>query len=329
MHFCTYFDFGYLAKGLAMHRSLLRHCPEAKLHVLALDETCASALADMALAGVSVTRLHELEAAVPGLATVRSTRSTIEYYFTCTPVLLHYLLARIPAGECLTYLDADLFFFSSPAPLMAALEGHSVGLIEHRFPESHSHLLRHGRFNVGWVSARHDRTGMDFARWWEGRCLDWCYDIVEAHRYADQKYLDQVPQRFPDVRVLTHPGANLAPWNLGRHAVGGDPSLPTSDGQAVIFFHFNGVKNVRGRLYLAKFTGYCDRVPPAVLRFLYSPYVAALAQSDAQVAAWAAGRTGASAVQWQRRGPSAISGLQDWLVIAKHCLAGDWRLIAP
>jgi len=328
MHFCTYFDFGYLAKGLALQQSLARHCPGAQLHVLALDEACATALRDMALPGVTVTRLAELEAAVPALLAERPTRSLIEYYFTCTPVFLNHILAGLPSGELLTYLDSDLFFFASPAPLLQALTGRSVGVIEHRFPESHSHLLRHGRFNVGWVSARHDEAGLAFARWWRDRCLEWCYDVVEADRYADQKYLDRVPAQFAGAVVLSHPGANLAPWNLGRHVISGTKQAPLSDGEPVVFFHFNGVKRAVRHLYIAKFTGYCDRVPAAALRLLYRPYLTALAHCETEVIAWAGGRgESASAVRWQRRGPSAVHGLGDWLVIAKHWLAGDWKLI--
>lgn len=327
MNFCTYFDFGYLAKGLAMYQSLVRHLPGAELHVLALDDACAAALIDLALPGVSVTHLSELEAAMPMLAAVKPTRSRIEYYFTCTPVFLNYMLHRLPTGAWLTYLDADLFFFSSPAPLFGALAESSIGLIEHRFPDSHRHLLRHGRFNVGWISVRHDAAGLNFSAWWQERCLDWCYDIVEPDRYADQKYLDQAPSRFPGVMVLRHPGANLGPWNIGRHALAGPAAAPTSDGQAVIFYHFNGVKRARRGLYIAKFTGYCDTVPGAALRLLYRPYLAVLAACEAQSAAWGATRRqDAAAVRWQRRGPMAVNALQDWLVIAKHVLAGDWKV---
>ena len=38
-------------------------------------------------------------------------------------------------------------------------------------------------------------------------------------RFADQKYLDRWPEQFSDVVELSHPGLNVAPWNLQRNSV--------------------------------------------------------------------------------------------------------------
>ena len=51
------------------------------------------------------------------LQKVKSDRSRIEYYFTCTPSLPLYILKNYPEVDIITYLDADLFFFSNPAPI--------------------------------------------------------------------------------------------------------------------------------------------------------------------------------------------------------------------
>src|ERR1700676_2151838 len=113
-HYCTYFDQRYLPRALALYASLRRHCVPFRLWVLCLDDKTYSMLGSLALADVIALRLDELEAYDAALLAVKRARSTIEYYYTCTPALTLWLLETRPEMEVLTYLDADLYFFSSP-----------------------------------------------------------------------------------------------------------------------------------------------------------------------------------------------------------------------
>ena len=49
--YCTYFDRGFLLKGLALHESLIRHSPNARLWVLAFDKYTENLLKKMVGAG--------------------------------------------------------------------------------------------------------------------------------------------------------------------------------------------------------------------------------------------------------------------------------------
>ena len=114
-HYCTLFDRNYLARGLALHRSLVRHGGEFRLHVLCLDDGTIQALSALALPGVELISIRALEKWDRELSAVRAGRTPPEFYFTCKPVLLGYLLERHPEAERLSYLDSDLYFFSDAA----------------------------------------------------------------------------------------------------------------------------------------------------------------------------------------------------------------------
>jgi hypothetical protein len=274
--FCTYFDQNYLLRGLALHHSLSQYCPEFQLWILCMDTACYDILKQMDLPRVRLISLAELESEFPELLKAKQNRTVVEYYFTCTPALPLYVLNQDPNIDAVAYLDADLFFFADPARLYEEIAGHSIAIIEHRFPAELAHLAEHGIYNVGFLFFRRDKIGLACLHRWFEQCLEWCYDRVEADRYADQKYLDDWPDRFKNLVVLQHKGANLAPWNLANYKIRKRRNRIFVDEQPLIFFLFLGLKRVGNRLYEPNFEKYRVSASWAVLNGVYRSYLKAI-----------------------------------------------------
>jgi len=273
-YFCTYFDQNYLARGLALYRSLKRHCSEFKLWVLCLDNAAYEILEKLDLPGVYLIAMEAFERNDEPLRSAKQSRSKIAYYFTCTPSLSLYILNNWPEVDLITYVDADIFFFASPMPLFEELGNSSVAIIGHRFPTHLQDLEKYGIYNVGWLSFRRDENALICLRWWRERCLEWCYDRVEDGRYADQKYLDDWPERFRNVIVLKHKGANLAPWNLANYRLFRDGARLLVDEQPLIFFHFNGLEIIISQyLYNPNWRNYGVRPCLVIRRQVYANYI--------------------------------------------------------
>jgi glycosyltransferase involved in cell wall biosynthesis len=285
--YCCYFDHRYLSRGLAMIRSLKAWDASAIVWVLCLSNECHEALSKVGESAVNLLRLADLEETYPALREARSNRSLIEYYFTCTPSLVRFVLRESRDEDVVTYVDSDLYFFSNPAPLFAELGPGSISIIPHRFPPNLQHLEKFGLYNVGWMSFRNDPRGRAVAIWWQDRCNEWCYDVLDGDRFADQKYLDRIATDFEGVIVLTHRGANLAPWNLARH------SLSIRDGQIVvdqkwqlIFFHFHGLRRVGNWIYIPGHFRYKAPFGHLVRARLYRPYIRHLEQVNKETSAF-------------------------------------------
>ena len=276
-HFCTYFDQHYLARGLALYRSLREHCPEFRLWVLCMDDISYHTLTELKLPGVHPISLEEFERDDELLKIAKTNRSRIEYYFTCTPSLPIYILNHWPEVRLITYVDADLFFFSSPAPLFEEMAEGSISIIGHRFPPKLKGLEINGIYNVGWLSFRRDTSGLACLQWWRERCIEWCYDRIENGRFADQKYLDDWPTRFQKVTVLKHKGANVAPWNLGNcHLSYQNGNTMTIDNHSLIFFHFHGLKKITSWWYDPRWRNYGVTPSLVLRRRIYAPYIQTL-----------------------------------------------------
>ncbi|GAB2823952.1 hypothetical protein GCM10027022_13220 [Alpinimonas psychrophila] len=278
--YCTYFDSGYLSRGLVLIESLREHGDNSPIYVLALDETTSEYLKAHAPENVFIISITEIEESEPRLAPLRSQRSHMEYYFTCTPLLIKFVMEKLETpGSIAIYLDADLYFFSSPNLVINDLGSESVGIIEHRYPDNvAANLAKYGRFNVGWVGFRDDDAGRAVLDWYSDRTLEWCSDKPEADKYADQGYLNSFPN-FPGVKILESAGFNLAPWNTRRHRTTQLGGSVFADGQMLIFFHFHGLRKV-GPWFTSSQLTYGSPMNSVLRNGVYQPYVNALARMD-------------------------------------------------
>lgn len=237
-YFCTLFDSNYLFKGAVMLRTLFANCRDAHVFVLCMDDQCRRIISALGFPGVTCISLHEIED--EKLLAAKRDRNVAEYCWTLSPCLPAWVMDRHPEVDMLTYVDADLMFYSPVQPLFDEIGRASIAIIEHRFTPRLKHLETNGRYCVEWVSFRRDEDGLACLRRWRDQCIEWCYARLEDGRMGDQKYLDEWPGRYSSVHVLAHPGAGLAPWNYPGYKIeksdGGDIVV---DGAPLIFYHFH------------------------------------------------------------------------------------------
>jgi hypothetical protein len=237
-HFCTLFDSGYLLKGIAMLTSLAQYCPGAHIHVLCMDNQTLSILAQMKLSFLTLISLQDLED--EELLKAKQDRGVAEYCWTLSPCLPWYVLEHSPEIDFITYLDADLLFYSPVQPLFDEIGDSSIAIIEHRFSERLKDREVNGRFCVEWVSFRRDEQGMACLSRWREQCIEWCYYRLEDGKMGDQKYLDEWPERYPSCHIIMHPGAGIAPWNYAQYHFDYDSvGNITVEGNPLIFYHFH------------------------------------------------------------------------------------------
>jgi hypothetical protein len=243
---------------------------EFRLAVFAFDDRTVKVLHDLALPGVTVVSPQEFED--PGLLAVKPTRSRAEYCWTSTSSTILYCLTRLGWPE-VTYLDADLYFFSSPEPLLAEMGDASILLTSHNYAPAYDQSHLSGTYCVQFMRFVADDRGLVALRWWRDRCLEWCFNRRENGRFGDQFYLEDWPTRFSGVHVLEHRGGGLAPWNIRKYTLTVGPNgleIGWSGRRwPAVFYHFHAVRFFEGAV--VGFDNY--RLGRSVLDRIYRPYV--------------------------------------------------------
>lgn len=245
-HFCTLFDSNYLSRGIAMYESLKKHCPNFHLYIFAFDDKSFEILTHLNFENITVVSLKEFEN--EQLLAVKPSRSIAEYCWTCTSSTILYVLNNFEVDNC-TYIDADLFFYSSPKVLFDEMGDNSVLITEHRFTKKYDRSHIAGIYCVQFITFKKNEAGLKVLNWWVNACLDWCYDRYEDGKFGDQKYLDDWTTRFNGVHVLQHLGGGLAPWNIQQYRMINNSNnniqllnKTTAEKFNTIFYHFHYVR---------------------------------------------------------------------------------------
>jgi hypothetical protein len=255
-NFCTLFDTHYFSRGLALYYSLEEHCAGFHLYIFAFNEKAYESLLKLNLTKATIISLNDFED--EELLKVKPTRNIAEYCWTSTSSTILYILRKYKVESC-TYLDADLYFYSSPKPLFDELGENSIFLTEHRYSPQYNKEVKSGKYCVQFVTFKNDERGLKALEWWRERCLEWCYARYEDGKFGDQLYLDDWTERFDGVHVMKHPGGGLAAWNVQQYSfikvrntiVGTE--LATGKKFDVIFYHFHYLKFfTNGRIELGR-----------------------------------------------------------------------------
>lgn len=235
-----------------------RHIENYTLWILCVDDEVYEILTQLSLSNVRLLSLSKL--ATKELLETKPTRSIGEYCWTLTPFAPRFVFEADSQAQRVTYLDADLWFCKSPEQIFTEFDksNKQVLITEHAYAPEYDQSLASGRFCVQFIIFN-KKGGEIVRKWWENRCIEWCFARVENGKFGDQKYLDDWPNRFKkQVHVLSEKEVTLAPWNATRFPVG-----------SAIFYHFHGLRILKNQT--VDIGNYL--LPTPTRSYIYRPYL--------------------------------------------------------
>lgn len=327
VNLCTLFDSNYLDRGIVLYKSLEKNAENFHLYILCFDEKAYDVLNGLRLRHATV--IPEREIMTEELESIKAARTRAEYCWTCTPIVVQYVLENYAVADC-TYIDADMFFYSDPQILLDELyaNGASVGIIEHRFPNDIAKKQRemfYGKYCVEFNTFCNDEIGQKVLKYWRARCFEQCTMAFGNESFGDQKYVEEWEEKFRGVYVYQHLGAGVAPWNICDYRMAN-----TEKGIALlykkknlvelVFYHFQNLMILDGnKVFIGVYNelGHKDK---QLIKKLYEAYVLALRKARRELK-----EMGAEIPVQQFRKGKKSSGLKmkfvDFVIYAYQCMS--------
>lgn len=277
-HICTVAGGAYLIRVLSLYESLSGSCKNFTFYVCCIDDSIYNFLRVKKLENLQPFLLTSIE--TPVVQTLKRERTTSEFCWTMKSWFMEYLFVNKKLPH-IVYCDSDLYFFNSPRILFEDWGDASIYLCHQR--DLDWVQQKYGYYQAGLVGFKNNDAGRKALRWWQDKCVEWCYfkeDPVH-HRWADQKYLDQIPQLFGDVKVTGHLGIDAAPWN-SVYNNGYQARMQNNqvyiEGSPLVAFHFSCMDIFDENRYdlwnLSKIT-----IQQSFILYLYLPYIDSLRRS--------------------------------------------------
>ncbi len=277
--FCTLFDSNYLDKGLALYQSMRRHISNFKLYIFAFDEKCFKILTEMQLKNIVLLTVEDIM--TNRLQKIRAERTNAEFCWTCTPLILEYVLLKCNEPIC-TYIDADIYFFANPKEIIQEILENdcSVGLVKHGFERNWDYgrqIFELGKYCIQFNTFLNVKESIQVLMEWKEQCLNWCYNRIEDRKLGDQKYPDKWRAKYSFVHESTNLGAGVAPWNLHLY------SYEKSKGRKlwmkyrrkefyIIFYHFEGMKYLESNKVYLNLWDFYGKKSKRKIKLLYGTY---------------------------------------------------------
>lgn len=249
----------YLAKAIVLARSVKQHHPDVEFHCV---------VADFLDHEDNVYQIDEFDNVVDlrafGDSLDRAWLFMHALVETCTTIKPLYLQQCLQNGtDKVIYLDPDTRLFSPLNPVLNMLDNVDICLTPHianvDFDRNSIHdneisAAKHGVYNLGFFAVSRRKEGMEFAKWWSDRVLNYGYAQTFMGSFTDQKICDFAPAYFDSIKIWRHPGLNVAHWNLNKREISETSTGFESNGEPLIFYHFSSFDSGLGELMSMKYS---------------------------------------------------------------------------
>jgi len=232
--FCTLFDKNYLYQGVALYNSLKQVAGEFRLYALCMDQIAYNLLLKTQFENLVPINLDDLINSEISIVRAHTTHG--QFCWVCQPLICRFILDKFDV-DMVTYLEADSLFYSSPEALFEELWQHSVSVVPHNFSPGFDNVATSGRFCVQFNAFKNNLQAREVLDYWKACCFK--YNKNNPLVYPGQTFLDDWPERFDCVKILQHPGAGVAPWNIQHVKFEMVSSVPHFDGVPVVFYHYH------------------------------------------------------------------------------------------
>ena len=212
--FCTIITADHLPFAKVLQESLQKNVPGTLLQVLVIDNNNLPSSQNLVIHTIETVLTSPV---ARGIYNKYAHTNPDHFRWALKPVFISYLLQN--GFDKVIFADPDIYFVNNFSFLFDELDTNNILLTPHwanlnplKNESSLIDVMRGGLYNAGFIGA--NKKGMEAINWWAESCHYKTEKNQELGLFDDQKYLDILPVQFPDVKIIKHPGCDLASWNV-------------------------------------------------------------------------------------------------------------------
>ena len=240
----------YISYAKTLGESVFENNSEYKFYIFLIGDK-SNIDQGLDLNKISVISVEEMNDHV--IQQMRVIYDDFELSCALKPFCAEYLINSEFKPERVKYFDSDIMVFNSfdkdleDSTYSIFLTPHFTRPVDptvHQYTNDIS-LITRGTYNAGYFEVDNSDESKSFLRWWKNRMAIYCYKLKSPNPelFVDQSWLTLVPLYFKNVNIISHPGYNLAPFNLHERTLGWHNEEFTVDSKyKLVFFHFTGYK---------------------------------------------------------------------------------------
>ncbi|MFZ6759541.1 glycosyltransferase [Undibacterium sp. Ji50W] len=233
----------YLHYARTLMQSVALHHPEAKPYCVIVDaDLSPSAELSQEFEAIPLSSLD-----LPFGDEFLFQYTILELNTAVKPWALQHLLDL--GHSQVLYIDPDIYLYKPLQEVTDLLnDGASVVLTPHLLEPitdtqnpTELSIRMAGTYNLGFCALSEQHVTRQFLKWWQAKLERNCVVDFPNGVFVDQSWVDLAPGLFDHVRVLRHPGYNVAYWNLAQRQFSGEADQYKVNQQDLVFFHFSGI----------------------------------------------------------------------------------------
>lgn len=234
----------YLHFARTLMNSVRQFHPEWEQHVLLVDELKGDI--DPKNEKFNVKTVTELN--LPNIKQFLFRYNILELNTAVKPWMFEWLFKQDKYDK-LIYIDPDIRLYDTMDEVIDELDKgrlmvitpHLTAMLDDGKKPSELEILRSGTYNLGFLAVSKHKDTLKFFKWWQSKLEFDCVVDFPNGLFVDQKWIDLVPGFFSDIKILHHPGYNVAYWNLLHRKVEEVDGNYKVNGERLVFFHYSGL----------------------------------------------------------------------------------------
>jgi hypothetical protein len=234
----------YLAQAITLGNSLIRYNPCYAFIIGLVDRKNSSI--DYSAIPFEILEVEKI--GISAFDEMYKKYNITELNTAVKPFYFQYLFINRTDVKSIVFLDPDIMVYSPFTELENELESSDIIIIPHFITplnddklQAEEDFLNSGLYNLGFIAIKNTGVGFKMIDWWAERLRYKAYIDFKRGLFNDQIWINFVPIFFNPVKVFTHPGYNMAYWNLHERALSlKGKGLYVNGRIPLVFYHFSG-----------------------------------------------------------------------------------------